>query len=86
MKRLIEDVEGAGLESLMGRVVTLFCANYHYTGKLVGVNDKFVLLKDPSIVYETGDFADPEWKDAQRLPHDEWYVQTQAIESFGEMK
>ena len=44
-----------------------------------------VLLTSPSIVYETGAFTDPKWKDAQNLPHD-WYVQIQAIESFGIMK
>ena len=86
MKKLIEEVQDAGLESLMGEVITLFCANYHYTGKLVGVNDKFVLLENPSIVYETGPFTDPEWKDAQKLPNKDLYVMVHSIECFGIMK
>lgn len=85
MKKIVEEVQGEGLESLLGEVVTLFCANYFYTGKLTGVNDTCVLLSDPSIVYETGSWSDPNWKDAQKLPND-LYVQTAAIESFGVVK
>ena len=86
MKKLIEEVPGEGLESLMGEVVTLFCMNYIYTGKLIGVNETCVLLQNPKIVYETGSFTDSDWKDAQALPRNEWYVQTASIESFGVMK
>lgn len=88
MKRLVEvkEVEGDGLVSLMGKTVTLFCLNYFYTGKLVGVNQTCVVLENPSVVYETGSFSDKSWKDAQRLPMKEWFVQTSAIESFGELK
>ncbi len=84
MKKLIEvqEVEGEGLMKLMGEQVMLFCLNYIYTGKLVGVNDKFVLLENPAIVYETGSFKDKKFKDAQELPFHH-YVFTSAIESFG---
>ena len=82
MKKLVEEVSGEGLEKLLGERVTLFCMNYIYTGKLIGVNQSCVLLTDAAIVYETGGFTDKEWKDAQPLPHD-WYVQIAAIESFG---
>ena len=85
MKKLVEIQDGEGLEKLMGERVTLFCANFIYTGKLVGVNDTCVLLQDPAIVYETGAFTDKAWKDAQKLPNS-WYVQTSAIESFGILK
>lgn len=85
MKRLIEDVEGEGLASLMGQRVTLFCVNYIYTGKIVGVNDQDVKLSDPAIVYETGAFDDESWIDAQSLPND-LYVRTAAIESYGILK
>jgi len=86
MKRLIEDVEGEGMESLMGEVVTLLCNSYFYTGKLVGVNEACVKLQDPSIVYETGDWADKSWADAQKLPADTIYVQIGHIEAFGVLK
>jgi len=85
MKRLIEDVEGEGLMSLMGQRITLFCVNYIYTGKLVGVNDSDVKLSDAAIVYETGAFGESNWKDAQSYPSD-LYVRTSAIESYGILK
>ena len=87
MKKLVNvaEVEGEGLVKLMGERVTLFCMNYIYTGKLVGVNDTCVLLEDAGIVYETGDLTTKSWKDMQKLPG-EWYVSTSAIESFGLLK
>ena len=85
MRKLLEDVPGEGLEKLLGERITLFCLNYIYTGKLVGVNETCVLLSDPAIVYETGPFTDAKWKDAQTLPH-EWYVMKSAIEGFGIVK
>lgn len=85
MRKIVEEVSGEGLEKLMGERVTLFCLKYIYTGKLIGVNDKCVLLTEAAIVYETGSFSENNWKDAQKLPKD-WYVSTSAIESFGILK
>jgi hypothetical protein len=81
----IKEVENEGLLALIGQRVTLFCAVYIYTGKLVGVNESCVKLEDASIVYETGAFTTKDWKDAQKLPN-EWYVSTKLIESFGVLK
>ena len=81
----VQEVEGEGLPGLLEQRVTLFCLNYIYTGKLSGVNDRYVLLDDAKIVYETGAFTEPKWKDAQALPH-ELYVMTACIESFGIVK
>jgi hypothetical protein len=81
----IEEVEGEGLLSLMGKTVTLFCANYIYAGKLVGVNSTCVKLENAHIVYETGNFSDSKFKDAQKL-NKEFYVKTGFIESFGVLK
>ena len=88
MKKLVkvEEVEGEGLIALMGETVTLFCANYIYAGKLVGVNDKFVQLESPHIVYETGAFSDKSFKDAQKMTNGVWYVSTEFIESYGKLK
>lgn len=80
MKKLVE-VAGEGLVKLMGERITLFCANYIYTGKLIGVNDECVLLSDGGIIYETGPFNDSKWKDYQKMPND-IYVMKQSIESF----
>ena len=85
MKKIVTEVAGEGLEKLLGERVTLFCANYIYTGTLAGVNESCVLLTQAAVVYETGPFGDKKWKDAQELP-DEWYVQIDAIESFGRLK
>jgi hypothetical protein len=85
MKVLVKDVKGKGLISLMGKTVTLYCANYIYTGKLVGVNETCVKLSEAKIVYETGSYSERDWKDAQSLPND-WYVQLSFVESFGILK
>lgn len=84
MKKLVNvvEVDGEGLAALLGENVLLFCVNYFYAGRLVGVNDKFVQLEDTSIVFEIGDLIAKTFKDAQKLPAT-WYVQTAAIESFG---
>lgn len=79
------EVENEGLISLLEQNVTLFCAVYIYTGKLVGVNATCVKLEDAKIVYETGAFDTSTWKDAQALPND-LFVQTAMIESFGIVK
>ena len=86
MKKIIEVVDGDGLKSLLGETVTLLCANYFYTGKLIGVNKDDVLLESPKIVYETGDWAKPEWADAQKLPASTLYVRTAFIEAYGVLK
>lgn len=85
MKKLVEEVNGEGLDKLIGERVTFFCLNYIYTGKLIGVNDTCVLLEDPSVVYETGSFESKSWKDAEKLPNN-LYIQTAAVESFGIVK
>lgn len=86
MKKLVMEVENEGLIKLMGERVILFCANYFYTGKLIGVNQDCILLEDPAIVYETGPFTDKSYKDEQKMNCPEWYVMTSAIESFGKAK
>ena len=87
MKKSVQliEVENEGLLALIDETITIFCMNYIYTGKLIGVNDTCVLLQNPHIVYETGAFSSSEWKDAQKLPND-LYVHVSAIESFGIVK
>jgi hypothetical protein len=85
MRKIVEEVSGEGLEKLMGERVTLFCMNYIYTGKLMGVNASCVLLDTASIVYETGALDNNKWGDAQALPG-HWYVHISCIDSFGILK
>lgn len=82
----IEENKEEGFMALIGQRITVFCAVYIYTGELVGVNDSCIKLRNPAIVYETGAFSSKEWKDAQQLPHEFFYVQTSMIESFGVLK
>jgi len=84
MKKIVNvtEVDGEGFVGLLGEQVMLFCLNYIYTGKLAGVNSTCVLLENPAIVYETGEFTSKTFKDAQKLP-ESLYVQLSAIESFG---
>jgi hypothetical protein len=84
-KLQIVEVENEGFNAFLGKTITLFCAVYIYTGEVIGVNSTFIKLKNPKIVYETGAFDEPKWKDAQALPN-EIYVQTDMIEMFGEIK
>jgi len=87
MKMIIENVDGHGIESLLGERVTLLCANYFYSGKLIGVNTDCVLLGDkPQIVYETGAWTEKVWADAQELPTEKIYIMKSAIEAFGVLK
>lgn len=86
MKILVDEKDREGLEAFLGETITVFCALYFYTGKLVGVNSTCIKLEDTFIIYETGAFSEKGWKDAQKLPHKHWYIQTGMIESFGKMK
>ena len=86
MKKIIEEVSGEGLESLLGKTVILFCCNYFYTGKLIGVNTDDVLLEEPMIVYDTGNMSESGWDDVQRTCCKEQYVRTLAIESYGKVE
>lgn len=83
MRKIIEEVSGEGLEKLLGETVLLMCANLFYHGKLIGVNSDCVLLENPAIIYETGEWSASSWKDRQALPFKQWYVSRGAIESFG---
>jgi hypothetical protein len=88
MKKLVEvvEVEGEGLVKLLGQKVLLLCANYFYAGTLAGVNKEDLLLTNPQIVYETGEWAAKGYKDAQSLHIPELYVRLSAIEAYGEGK
>lgn len=84
MKKLVsvQEIEGQGLEALLGEQVTFFCLNYIYYGKLVGVNVTDVIIENAYIVYETGAFADSGFKDAQSIAK-EFRLRTATIESYG---
>lgn len=84
MKKImtVTEVDGEGLEALLGEQVILLCANYFYAGVLEGVNADFVKLKEPRLVYETGSWTNATWKDAQPMGTDSLYVRIPFIESY----
>jgi len=86
MRKIVEvqEIEGEGLESLLGKHITVWCGCYIYAGKLTGVNKTCILLEDAKVVYDTGPLTESGFKNAQELPS-QWYVQIASIESFGEM-
>ena len=86
MKKLVEQVDGEGLDGLIGERVLLMCAGYFYEGKLIGVSESFVKLDGAAIVYSTGAWSDKNYADIQKLHQKEWYVQIGLIESFGKSK
>jgi hypothetical protein len=86
MKVLVESRENEGLDSFLGKQIAVWCLNYIYAGKLVGINDKTIKLEDAHIVYETGAFDESGWRNAQRLPGDSHYISIAAMESFGHVK
>lgn len=82
MKRIIE-TSNEGMEALLGEHIFIHGTNYHYSGTLVGVNEHDIILESAHLVFETGPYTTPGFKDAQPLPGDEWRVKTAAIESYG---
>ena len=77
--------EEGGLITLLGKRVFLLCANYSYSGVLTGVNGSCISLEDTGIVYETGEWNLPKWKDIQKLPSKVVFIQMDAIEAFFEV-
>jgi len=72
-------------QRLLGKNITFWCLNYIYTGKVSGVYADQIELSEPQVVYETGDFGDPKWKDAQPLPNT-IFIMRRNIESWGVLK
>ena len=85
MKTVVQvtEVENEGLISLLNKQVLIFCINYIYFGKLVGVNDTCLKLEKAYQVMETGDHKASKFADAQSIG-EFWYIQLSAIETFGE--
>jgi hypothetical protein len=63
--------------------VTFFCMTYFYNGIIEAVNGETIVLRGTRVVYETGAFSDPSFKDAQLLTNGQWFIRIPTIESFG---
>ena len=72
MKRLVKpveviEVENEGAISLLGQYVEIRCGNYHYAGKLVGVNDLCVELDEAHTIFNSGAYTPEKYDNVQ--PH-----------------
>lgn len=87
MKKLVQarEIDGQGLEALLGKKVFFFGTNYNYYETLIGVDTDDIILEDAGIVFETGSFSG-KFKDLQPFSCKEWRLRTAAIESYGEME
>ncbi len=54
MQDTVETLNKEGLEGLLGLTITLFCMNYIYTGKLVGINNNCIKLENPKGITSSG--------------------------------
>lgn len=59
--------------------------NYIYVGILDDVNQVDIILTDPYVVLNTGDFSSPfnKFRNVQKLPVDRWGIKVATIESYG---
>ena len=86
MKKVIEESEGTAIEEMLGEKITFYCCRYIYTGILKSIDDFSFRLEGARIVYDTGKFGEPDWKDVEAFPKKVWNVTRQSVESFGELK
>lgn len=73
------------MNELFGKTVVVMCANYIYTGTLQSITHDYIVLNEPSIVYETGEWSASDWKDSQRLPTNQIKLERSGVESHFEL-
>lgn len=84
MKKLAQvvEVENEGFTAALGEKVLIFGMRYIYAGILAGVNQSCIKLEKAKIVYETGDFKNKDWANAEEPKSSDIYIQLSAIESW----
>lgn len=80
----VVDEQGGPLV-MLGKVVYVSCTSYAYTGKLTGVNDKFIELEEVEIVYETGPWSGKTFKGTEKLPTKTLCIFLTQVESMFEV-
>lgn len=70
-------------DEYIGQRVLVMACRFFYHGILIEVKDGFLVLKNPSIVHDTGEPTAKEYAIIKRLPTTPWNVAIIAIESFG---
>jgi hypothetical protein len=69
------------MNDLIGKNIVVFCMNYIYTGKLLVFYGNEIQLENPRIIYETGNFDNEYFKDAQKLNHN-LFINMNTVESY----
>ena len=82
MKRIVEETGSSPLEALLGEYVQVWCLNYIYAGKLVGVNEHDIILTEAGVVYETGGLKATKFTSFEPVASPELYIRTAVIESY----
>lgn len=82
MKRLapaaeVIEVPNDGAVSLLGQYIEVRCGNYHYAGKLTGVNDKCIELEEAHTIFNSGPYSTEKYEDAQK------HVESNVLIYFG---
>lgn len=83
MKKImtVTEVDGEGLEALLGERVVVWCMNYIYAGTLTGVNTHDILLENAGVVYNTGKLTAKTFEDFQEIVGP-LYVRLSAVEAY----
>jgi hypothetical protein len=76
------EVENEGAISLLGDYVEIRCGNYHYAGKLVGVNDLCVELEEAHTIFDGGSYTTKKYSDVQAHVESKLLVYFNFIESL----
>ena len=82
MKKYNSEVINSSIYTLLGENIIVFCRNYIYSGKLIGVDSDYIILGDARIVYDTGPLCGNTFTNAQSLPS-QWFIQLSTVESYG---
>jgi hypothetical protein len=77
--------EDGGFQVLLNKPIFIHGANYHYMGKLTGVNGTCIELSNAKVVFDTGSYASKKMSNAQRPHSSKVYIQMNAIEAFWEI-
>ena len=71
---------------IKGIGVFFFAARYAYVGNPIEVGDGYVVLDNAAIPFSTGEFANAKYSELEKMPHGQWTVFLDAVESCGLMK
>ena len=84
MKKIIETNTEDELKGFLGKKVVFMCSNYFYTGKLIGINEVYYILENPSIIYETGAWQEKNWENCESMNIPQTQIMANAVECFFE--